>query len=81
MVPAPVNTPPRLTLSSWNWTPVTPTLSVALAETVTVLEIVAPSAGAVMDTVGGVGSLLVVVALADKDLLDTFPAVSYAATV
>ena len=40
--------------SSRNWTPATPTLSLALAETVTVPDTVAPLAGAVMETVGGV---------------------------
>jgi len=39
-----------------NWTPATPTLSEALALTVTVAETVAPEAGEVMLTVGGVVS-------------------------
>src|SRR5213594_3775833 len=54
---------PRLAPSSLNWTPTTPTLSVALAETEIVPETVAPLAGAVIDTVGGVvsGAVLVTV--------------------
>src|SRR5436309_13424779 len=47
---------PRLAPSSLNWTPTTPTLSVALAETVTVPETVETAAGAVIETVGGVVS-------------------------
>src|SRR5437870_2928816 len=53
---AAVTSAPRLTPSSLNCTPTTPTLSVALAETVTVPATVAPAAGAVIDTVGGVVS-------------------------
>src|SRR5213083_3738714 len=53
---AAVTSAPRLTPSSLNCTPTTPTLSVALAETVTVPATVTPAAGAVMDTVGGVVS-------------------------
>src|SRR5206468_8416310 len=46
---------PRLAPSSLNWTPATPTLSDAVAETVTVLpDTVAPFAGAEIETVGGV---------------------------
>src|SRR5205809_3067097 len=51
-----VSSAPRLTPSSLNCTPTTPTLSVALAETVTVPATVEPAAGAVMDTVGGMVS-------------------------
>jgi len=39
-----------------NCTPTTPTLSVALAETVTVPATEAPAAGAVIETAGGVVS-------------------------
>ena len=39
-----------------NCSPTTPTLSVALAETVTVPETVAPAAGAIIETAGGVVS-------------------------
>src|SRR5207253_890523 len=39
--------------SSLNCTPTTPTLSLALAVTVVVLETVAPPAGAVIETCGG----------------------------
>jgi hypothetical protein len=52
-----VSSAERLTPSSLNWTPTTPTLSAAVAETVVVVpKTVAPLAGAVMDTVGGVVS-------------------------
>jgi hypothetical protein len=47
---------PRLTPSSLNWTPATPTLSVALADTVTVPLTVAPARGTVIAIVGGVVS-------------------------
>src|SRR5439155_9581624 len=50
---ATVTSAPKLAPSSLNWTPTTPTLSVALAETVTEPATVAPAAGAVIDTVGG----------------------------
>src|SRR5688572_4805592 len=53
---AAVSRVPRLAPSSWNCTLATPTLSLALAETDTEPETLAPAAGAVMDTVGGVGS-------------------------
>jgi hypothetical protein len=47
----------RLPPSSRNWTLATPTLSVAFAETVTLVpDTVAPAAGAVIDTDGGVVS-------------------------
>ena len=49
-----VSSAPRLTPSSLNWTPTTPTLSDAVAEMVTVEpETVAPAVGALMATVGG----------------------------
>src|SRR5436309_14563698 len=52
-----VSSAPRLAPSSLNCTPTTPTLSEAEAETVTVApETVAPAAGAVIETVGGVVS-------------------------
>ena len=47
---------PRAWPSRRNCTPATPTLSEAVAETVTVLETVAPEAGAVIETVGAVVS-------------------------
>ena len=52
-----VTSAPRLAPSSMNCTPTTPTLSVALAEIVTVPATVAPLAGAVKETAGGVLSL------------------------
>jgi hypothetical protein len=51
-----VSSAPRLAPSSRNWTPATPTLSEALAETVIVPETVAPALGEVMLTVGAVVS-------------------------
>src|SRR5579862_7001682 len=54
--PLPVTTAPRLAPSSLNCTPVTPTLSVAFADTVIVPDTVAPFAGALIDTTGGVVS-------------------------
>ena len=57
---------PRLLPSSLNWTPSTATLSDASAVTVTGPETVAPAAGAVIDTVGGVVSA-VTTALASFD--------------
>jgi hypothetical protein len=51
-----VSSAPRLAPSSWNWTLATPTLSVALADTLTVPDTLAPLAGAVMEMVGGVVS-------------------------
>ena len=47
---------PRLAPSSWNCTPATPTLSVALADTGTIAETVAPLTGEVIDTAGGIPS-------------------------
>ena len=49
---AAVSSAPRFAPSSLNCTPTTPTLSDAVAETVTVPETVLPSAGAVRETVG-----------------------------
>src|SRR5438445_4522135 len=51
---------PRLVPSSLNCTPATPTLSEALADTVTVPVTVAPLAGAVKETAGGVVSFATV---------------------
>src|SRR2546428_13124941 len=50
---AAVTSAPTFAPSSLNCTPTTPTLSEALAETVTVPVTVAPAAGAGIDTVGG----------------------------
>src|SRR5438128_1534497 len=58
-----VSSVPRLAPSSLNCTPTTPTLSEAVAETVTVPETVAPLAGAVIATVGVVVSTTVSVAV------------------
>ena len=54
---AAVSSAPRLAPSKRNWTPATPTLSLALADTVTVPETTDPAAGAVTDALGGVVSL------------------------
>src|SRR5439155_13997548 len=71
-----------LTPSSLNCTPTTPTLSEALAETVTVPATVAPAAGAVMETAGGVvsGTGLLTVTLTAAELAE-LPAASLATAV
>jgi hypothetical protein len=52
-----VSSAPSAAPSSRSWTPATPTLSDAVADTVTLLpDTVAPLAGAVIDAVGGVVS-------------------------
>src|SRR5688572_5098045 len=51
-----VSSAPRLTPSRLNWTPTTPTLSLALAVTEIVPNTAAPAAGAVTDTDGAVPS-------------------------
>ena len=51
---------PRLAPSRVNWTPATPMLSAAVALTGVVPVTVAPAAGALTETVGGVMSLLTV---------------------
>ena len=51
-----VSSAPRLAPSRRNWTPATPTLSVAVAETVTFPETTDPAAGAVTVAPGGVVS-------------------------
>ena len=64
---------PRLTPSSLNWTPATPTLSVALADTVTVPLTVAPARGTVIAIVGGVVSASAVpLPVATAELLPPF---------
>src|SRR5438132_13776716 len=65
---AAVTSAPRLTLSSLNWTPTTPTLSVALAETITVPLAVTPVTGAVRETVGGVTSARALLTSLEKPL-------------
>src|SRR5207237_122816 len=73
-----ITSAPRFAPSSLNCTPTTPTLSVALAETVTMPETVAPAAGAVIDTVGGVVSATVTLTAAAVAVL---PAASRATAV
>lgn len=61
-----VSSGPRLTPSSLNWTPTTPTLSVAVAVKLTVPERVELLVGAVRETVGAVvsgGAWVVMVAM------------------
>src|SRR5258708_5028019 len=81
-----VSSAPRLEPSSLNCTPTTPTLSEALAVTLVVPETVAPEAGAVMLTEGGVvsgggggGALFTVTVTAETGL--TLPAASRATAV
>src|SRR3989344_4311056 len=77
---------PRVALSSLNWTPVMPMLSLAVPETVTVPETVVFPAGAGREMVGGVVSRVTtdgVVAETCADCAETFAGVapSTAATV
>ncbi len=51
-----VSSAPRFTPSRLNWTPETPTLSEAVADTVVVPDTVDPPVGEVIETVGGVES-------------------------
>jgi hypothetical protein len=74
-----VSSAPRLLPSSLNCTPATPTSSDALAVTVIVPETVAPSEGAVIETVGGVLSA-VTTALASFEAGERLPAASSALT-
>ena len=67
--------------SSLNCTALTATLSVALAETVIVPLTVAPFAGAVMLTIGGVVSPPNVVAVTGDVRVEWLPAASCAAIV
>src|SRR5262249_41324206 len=77
---AAVSSAPRLLPSSLNCTPTTPTLSDALADTVTVPSTVAPLDGAVIETVGGMMSgLFTVTATAVEVVL--LPAASRALAV
>ena len=76
-----VSSAPRFAPSNWNWTPITATLSDAVAETVTLAPAtVAPLAGAVIDTVGGVPSTLFTVTLTEADVVE-LPAASRATAV
>src|SRR5205807_1944632 len=71
---AAVASAPRLAPSSLNWTPTTPTLSVALAETVIVPATEAPAVGAASETVGGALSTVTLTAAE----VAVFPAASRA---
>ena len=77
-----VSSEPRLTPSSWNWRPATPTLSEAFADTVIVPDTVDPPVGLVMETVGGVvsGVLLLTVTVTGLEVV-RFPAASRAMAV
>jgi hypothetical protein len=78
-----VSKEPRLEPSSLNWTLATPTLSEAVAETLTLApETVALLVGAVIETVGGVvsgGTLLTVIEIAEDVVV--LPAESVATAV
>ena len=79
---ATVSSVPRLAPSSLNWTPATPTLSEANATRETEPWMVEPVIGFVMEIFGAVKSVdTCVVAPAEVDWLELFPAASYAATV
>ena len=73
---------PRLPPSTKNCTPTTPTLSDALADTLTEPDTVEPPEGAVTDTAGGVvsggGESVVVVTVVDR--AELLPAASNALT-
>jgi hypothetical protein len=68
-----------LTPSSWNWTPATPVLSKVVAATVVEPARVAPEAGEVMETLGGVVSLATVTVAAAE--VARLPAASRATAV
>ena len=74
-----VSSAPRFAPSTLNCTPTTPTLSLALAATVIVLDTVAPPAGAVTETAGATVSLNTVTVTA-ADVL-ALPAASRATAV
>src|SRR5439155_1477788 len=74
---AAVTSAPRFVPSTLNCTPTTPTLSVAVAETVTVPDTLAAGAGALSDTVGRALSTVTLTAL----LVALFPAASRATAV
>src|SRR6187551_1724613 len=67
-----VSSAPRLAPSSLNWTPMTPTLSLAVALTVVVSLTMAPSLGAVRFMSGGVvsGSGLLTVMVTDAEVAE-----------
>ena len=75
-----VSSAPRFWLSTRNWTPATPWLSLAFAVTVTSPLSVAPPAGDVTETVGAVVSA-VTAALASFDEAPMLPAASSAVTL
>src|SRR5438093_11980063 len=64
---ATVSCEPTLTAPTLNCTKATPTLSLALADRVTEADTVAAAVGAVIDTVGGVTSTIVVVNVKSPD--------------
>ena len=69
---------PALAPSSWNCTLATPTLSEAVAVTLTVPDTVAPLAGAVIDTVGAVVSVVLLTVTVTLALVVELPAPSFA---
>ena len=60
--------------SKVNCTLATPTLSLALADNPTVPDRLAPALGAVIDTVGGVVSVVLLVEKTASPLMDSIPA-------
>ena len=70
---AEVSADPTFAPSSMNCTLVTPRLSAAFAETVIVPDTVALRTGEVMDTVGGVVSVVLFVAKTKSPLIDSTP--------
>ena len=79
---ATVTSAPKFAPSNWNWTPTTPTLSEAIADTAIVAETVEPSAGFVRETAGGTvsGAALLTVKETGEDAA-WLPAASRAAAV
>ena len=77
---AAVTAAPVLTPSTRNWTEATPPASAAVAVSCTVPVSVAPAAGAVSETVGGVVSGHAVVDAVIVCRRETFPAASKAST-
>jgi hypothetical protein len=71
---------PRFAPSSWNCTLATPMLLDALAVTTTVADTVAPFAGEVIETVGGVEVELLILTCTPA-LVAVFPEVSAATAV
>jgi hypothetical protein len=74
-----ITSAPRFAPSKINWTPTTPTLSLALAETVVVPETTEPPLGAEMLTVGAILSMFTVTLTPEEVVV--LPAASLARAV